>query len=139
MALITCPECEKQISDTAASCPQCGYTLVSVDTVEANIKKSELGELQKDSTLGVILIVLGIVGFMLTVPLFLLFVIPGIISGTISVILIMKGSNNFSGAYSTKCPYCDTPIKVQRDAKNRKCNSCEKTSIVKDGYLETVR
>lgn len=27
MALIECPECKKQISDTAASCPQCGYSI----------------------------------------------------------------------------------------------------------------
>lgn len=27
MALIDCPECEKRISDKAASCPHCGYPL----------------------------------------------------------------------------------------------------------------
>jgi len=27
MALISCPECKKQISDTAANCPKCGYQL----------------------------------------------------------------------------------------------------------------
>lgn len=27
MALINCPECQKQISDQAQSCPQCGYPL----------------------------------------------------------------------------------------------------------------
>jgi hypothetical protein len=27
MALITCPECNKEISDTAKSCPSCGYEL----------------------------------------------------------------------------------------------------------------
>ena len=27
MALIKCPECSKQISDQAASCPHCGYIL----------------------------------------------------------------------------------------------------------------
>jgi len=27
MALITCPECRKKISETAAQCPQCGYHL----------------------------------------------------------------------------------------------------------------
>lgn len=26
MALIKCPECGKEYSDTAASCPHCGYT-----------------------------------------------------------------------------------------------------------------
>ena len=27
MALIECPECKKEISDSAASCPHCGYQL----------------------------------------------------------------------------------------------------------------
>jgi predicted amidophosphoribosyltransferase len=27
MSLINCPECKKEISDLAESCPQCGYKL----------------------------------------------------------------------------------------------------------------
>ncbi|MEF2147229.1 zinc ribbon domain-containing protein [Aquilutibacter rugosus] len=27
MAMISCPECSKQISDQAVACPNCGYTL----------------------------------------------------------------------------------------------------------------
>jgi hypothetical protein len=27
MALITCPECKKEISDTANKCPHCGYII----------------------------------------------------------------------------------------------------------------
>ena len=30
MALINCPECKKEISDTARKCPHCGYTVKSV-------------------------------------------------------------------------------------------------------------
>ena len=46
MALIPCPECEKQISDTAESCPDCGYKLTSeiVDSIkrdEAEKKKQQ--------------------------------------------------------------------------------------------------
>ena len=26
MALINCPECKREISDTARSCPHCGYS-----------------------------------------------------------------------------------------------------------------
>ena len=39
MALIDCPECEKQISDTADSCPECGYKLTP--EIVASIKKDE--------------------------------------------------------------------------------------------------
>jgi DNA-directed RNA polymerase subunit RPC12/RpoP len=31
MALIPCPECKKQISDTAAACPHCGYRVLRVE------------------------------------------------------------------------------------------------------------
>ena len=30
MALINCPECKKEISDTARKCPHCGYVVKSV-------------------------------------------------------------------------------------------------------------
>ena len=39
MALITCPECRKKISDVADSCPNCGYKLTSEKI--ADIKKEE--------------------------------------------------------------------------------------------------
>lgn len=31
MALITCPECEREVSDKAAACPNCGYPFASVE------------------------------------------------------------------------------------------------------------
>ena len=39
MAMITCPECKKKISETAASCPHCGYVLTP--EMVAKIKKKE--------------------------------------------------------------------------------------------------
>ncbi len=38
MALINCPECGKQISDSAKMCPHCGYELF--DYKLRNVKKS---------------------------------------------------------------------------------------------------
>ncbi len=39
MALIKCPECAKEISDTAKKCPHCGYSLKSIGkTISANKK-----------------------------------------------------------------------------------------------------
>ena len=35
MAIIKCPECQKEVSDSAVSCPFCGYG------VEAHIKKEQ--------------------------------------------------------------------------------------------------
>ena len=38
MALIKCPECEHEISDTAKKCPHCGYTMKSVVKAITNNK-----------------------------------------------------------------------------------------------------
>lgn len=38
MALITCPECNGQVSDKAATCPHCGYPLPSYQTDSAKIE-----------------------------------------------------------------------------------------------------
>lgn len=40
MALIKCPECGKDISDKASSCPSCGYPIKQI-TLESSIFKSE--------------------------------------------------------------------------------------------------
>jgi len=41
MALITCPECKKQISDTADSCPNCGYHLTPDNVAEIRRKEEQ--------------------------------------------------------------------------------------------------
>lgn len=39
MALIKCPECGREVSDQATSCPGCGHPLHDVTTIEATGKK----------------------------------------------------------------------------------------------------
>lgn len=46
MALISCPECEKEISDKARFCPHCGYPIFSTDTFDS--KAIETSEAQVD-------------------------------------------------------------------------------------------
>lgn len=46
MALITCPECKQRISDTAVSCPNCGYRLTP--GIITQIKNGEKQRLQKN-------------------------------------------------------------------------------------------
>lgn len=54
MALIKCPECKKEISDTASKCPQCGYKIKG--TIDIQEIKNKIIENKK-----IILIVLGII------------------------------------------------------------------------------
>jgi hypothetical protein len=44
MALITCPECKKQISDTTDSCPNCGYKLTPGKINEIKKKSEAVGK-----------------------------------------------------------------------------------------------
>lgn len=52
MALIVCPECTKSVSDTAESCPLCGYKL----------NKRSAGSSSTRRTLVIIAICLGVFG-----------------------------------------------------------------------------
>lgn len=54
MALIACPECKKKISDTAGSCPNCGYQLTPDKLAE--IKKKEQ-QAQKNLGIGCLSII----------------------------------------------------------------------------------
>ncbi|NQT78011.1 MAG: zinc ribbon domain-containing protein [Bacteroidetes bacterium] len=56
MALVNCPECGKQVSDSAPTCPHCGYQLIDDEPVKyAQPKKFKL------SFRGKVGIILGIV------------------------------------------------------------------------------
>jgi hypothetical protein len=57
MALTTCSECHKQISDKAAACPSCGNPLKGVvTTIELTSKKWK-----KKSIWGVVFLLLGFI------------------------------------------------------------------------------
>lgn len=48
MALITCPECGQQVSDTAKSCPHCGYVLKKTINVNFSGGAQKAGDAVKD-------------------------------------------------------------------------------------------
>lgn len=65
MALIKCPECDKEISDKVVSCPHCGYPLVSsgqnsqrVELASVNIKLSKERKRKVFIIIGSIMVVL---------------------------------------------------------------------------------
>jgi len=63
MGLINCPECEKQVSDSAPSCPHCGYQLIKDEKPEYVFPKKR----RKISSLGwafMIIVVILIIGFL---------------------------------------------------------------------------
>lgn len=50
MALIKCPECSKEVSDKAKTCPHCGYPLTNnkkTNTVLVNGTKYDISNIKK--------------------------------------------------------------------------------------------
>ena len=72
MALITCPECGKEISDTARSCPNCGYPITAKENEENLTTSAAIGGAPKgkNSTktiaiaCAIIAIIVGVVCFL---------------------------------------------------------------------------
>lgn len=76
MALITCPECGKQISERATNCPNCGYPLHSQTTKQTrNGVKPKNSNQQKEvypadsldtkRTIGLIIGIIGVIAFII--------------------------------------------------------------------------
>jgi hypothetical protein len=61
MALIKCPECGKQVSDKAQSCPGCGYPLQSEVKKPATFAE-DLGKVKKVGWWLALLLSLGVLG-----------------------------------------------------------------------------
>ena len=92
MTLINCPECNKQVSDSAPSCPNCGVPIASareirsvgasLTTIQATSKKLKLHIL-----LSVILLIVGIIWLMVVSY----GIEQGVESGIIPALMIFVG------------------------------------------------
>jgi hypothetical protein len=84
MVLIKCPECGKEISDRAASCPSCGCPTNQATTIEAT------GKRWKKARIKCILVMLvgGLIGIVGSMPKIEAL---GIISLFLGVLLIFGG------------------------------------------------
>ena len=81
MALINCPECGKEVSDSAEMCPNCGYSIVIEEYI----------------TEGIISIIVGIVGWIIALWINqgILLVIPFLLF-CFSILLDKKCQKRFS-------------------------------------------
>lgn len=134
MAMVHCPECNKEISDKAENCPSCGYVLIKNELPK--IRKSELSEIKKNSVMGAVWIVVGAICVLVGIPL--ITIIIGIFAIFAGLIFIGMGISKLSGTQTGTCPYCNNSIAVGTKAATLKCPHCKKTSTRKDGYLETI-
>ncbi len=136
MALISCPECGKEISDAARACPHCGYAIREVPANQ--VRRTPLTEKPPSRGYGMFLCIFGMVS-VLGGLLFCLFILPfGIITLAVSVMMILAGIEQFKDAQKGTCPYCGNAISVLRSDVACKCPHCHKTSTKKDNFLETI-
>lgn len=144
MALIYCPECGKQISDMAPSCPYCGYVMQKttapdvVQQVEIHARSTDVGNFCQNITGGIIAIVVGIgltiVGIITTIVTFLL----GLPTLLVGMMIIGYGYMLCVGRAACECPYCGSTGKITKGDRNYKCPICKKISAYVDGKLKAT-
>lgn len=135
MALITCPECGKEISDTAKACPNCGFLLEQNQKLK--IRRTPLSKRKSQIILGVVSILFGLLTFYAA-----FFWADGpIIAALLSMgglFFVYGGYYVLPGVQKGICPYCNNEVKVACRARTCKCPHCHKISNKKDGQLETM-
>jgi hypothetical protein len=152
MALVKCPECENDVSDTFSSCPHCGYAK------KPDIRSSPLGKSKHGIVSGVIYLLLAAFfaycffivqrdsfflfgydlilivgyGFVRTYQLMFLFSVFFISATVYGVICII-------GWHVLLCPYCGKKESIRKFSKSLKCRYCRKASVRNGNFLETVQ
>ena len=71
MAMINCPECGKEISDKALSCPNCGYSLNSNENYNISYQEYFVKKKTPGKGFGIAGMVLGIIGVVYSTMIFL--------------------------------------------------------------------
>ncbi|MCX6558353.1 MAG: zinc ribbon domain-containing protein [Candidatus Aminicenantes bacterium] len=110
MALITCPECKKEISDTAKSCPSCGYELKASEKQlcpKCNIEAIAVKKKNQVSIGGI----LGALIFIIAIPILFYNWLIGIAAMILGAII---GSVARGEYIEMTCPKCKKVIsKIQ--------------------------
>lgn len=136
MALIKCKECNNEISDTAKMCPRCGYAFLPVEVTAPSRRQTKLGEKQRNKSLGIALVLTGIVVVVFSIPLFS--IIIGVFSLIGGFVLISYGASRISGTHECSCPYCGSKGELRSSASVFKCAHCKNTSAKNADHLETI-
>lgn len=127
MALITCPECEQVISDTAESCPHCGYI------IENNYKKkTPIGPIHKNPILGLVCItptILGAIGSFIFKPF-------GVALFLVSLGILPIGISSLEGTYKASCPHCGKKLILSKTVQYFTCRHCKKAGMRNGDFLE---
>ena len=139
MALIRCPECNKEVSDTAATCPNCGYSIAGRPEFEK--KTTQLSAPYKDKAemkkgwlelIGGIVLVVGGLPFV--------GIVVGIVIDILGVISIISGIGTLQKRKQQgNCPYCGELLYIKAEAIGGvKCPKCQNMFKKSSTKLETT-
>ncbi len=141
MALVRCPECNHEISDTAEACPHCGYKLAEKrEEQKDNPFVPVESPLSKKKASGLSNAILGMIGGCILIAVGIPLVAIGV-----GVVLIILGIVAFFGSMTDykkhqygKCPYCGTELKVVAGNTSFKCPVCNNVGKQTETSLEST-
>jgi len=145
MALIECPECNKDMSDTINACPHCGYRR---DASNNDLRESVIGKPEINWVGGIGCFILtylvyymhsryDLVGSITTLwSLSSLWAVSSLLGG---ILFFGIGIAFFLGKSEVKCPYCYTDDYIRRFEKTFKCKCCNNISIRMGSILRATR
>lgn len=136
MALISCPECGKQISETTPSCPHCGYLLSSAVQQQAPAP-TKIADVKKNIPVGIICVIVGPLFSIICIPFIGVFGIGifGIIGGVMTLVF---GITKITGIQDIVCPHCGKRSQIGKSDPNFKCPICKKRSVRDGEYLKPI-
>lgn len=137
MALISCPECGKQISDTTPSCPHCGYKLSSL-TEPKTPSPTKIGEISQNYGAGFAMILFGLLFVLVSFFAFVMFLPLGILVCWVPIFLLGTGIQKIAGTRSICCPHCGRIAEVGKNFDTYKCPVCKKRSVRENDYLKPI-
>lgn len=138
MALISCPECGKQISDTTPSCPHCGYILsTGVNTVPVPVP-TKIEESNDTYESGVGFVAVGVICLVASIFLCIFTFVLGLPALLVSIVIISSGRSRMKGVLKVHCPFCGKSGKLEKTMDGYKCPTCKKRSVRDGEYLKPV-
>lgn len=137
MALVSCPECGKQISDSTPACPHCGYQF-SVSGRPSSPAPTKIGDSEQNLVVGIVLVVLGVLCIPVALFAFIAFSLFGLLVVWVPIALLIAGISKIMGTRSISCPHCGKIAQVGKSFENYKCPVCKKRSVRDNDYLKPI-
>lgn len=132
MALIHCPECNSEISDTATVCPHCGYDLVNRPEYEKKVTQLTDVPVGRQGMSDIIPGIIIFIGGCCTAAL-----IWGIFVAIIGLALIGSGLHKREKRQTGDCPYCGEKLVFPKKSGAVKCPKCGNISTKTENTLES--